>query len=169
MRGTRPAAHISHMPTTPQIRNQDINAAGNPGSYAPSTHSAPEFSFSKESTLDGAMERWDHLNDVSQSFNRLDTNRGYEARRIIVVPATETAPEQKFRGHLHKDSSYPNQSRLKVEVWTAGGWSEVVSAPGHSFDNQLPSGYSKTDDIELEDTARRVLGDYMIDAIRIAS
>lgn len=154
---------------TDKTRNMHTGAPGNPGSFAAETYSAPEFSFTKSSTLDAAMERYDHVDDVSRSFHRTSTNRGYEVNRTLVLPATENSPEQRLRGRLKKDSSYAEQCSLKVEVWTSQGWSEVVTAPGHSFADQLHSGYSKTQDSELEDTAHRVLSDHIIDAIRIIS
>ena len=155
---------------TDQTRNMDTNNAGNPGSYAADIPSAPEFSFSKESTVDGAMERYDHATDVSHSFTRKSGNGGYQAKRTVVLPATDSSPEQKLRAQLSKDSSYPEQTSLKVEVWTAQGWSEVIVEHGNPVDDTLPSGYVRSiTDAEFEDTAHRVLSDHIIDAIRVVS
>ena len=143
----------------------------NPGEFGHARHDAAEVTLtvggSAPSVADRAATRLDAA-EVLLPTRVAVTRHDYSVERVLALPATDEAPEQKVRVKI-RHNSYDVQSSADTELMTANGWERIDTLSGKDVHARTPSLYRKMDDAERAAQCEDLLQDQFRTAAALLS
>jgi len=135
--------------TQQQRKAQTGEPTKNPGEFGSSRHDDTDVSLTLAGTptvasrASARVGRAEVLIPTRVSVTRDD----YYVERVVALPATDEAPEQKVRVKIHHNS-YDFQSSATTELMTPNGWERIDSLSGKDVHKRTPSLHTKLDDAD---------------------
>ncbi|MGW8431517.1 hypothetical protein ACWGJ9_10540 [Curtobacterium citreum] len=136
--------------TQQQRKGQAGEPTKNPGEFAHARHddaniglTLPSGAPSVADRAAARLERAEVLLPTRISVTRDD----YYVERVVALPATDEAPEQKVRVKI-RHNSYDFQSSATTELMTPNGWERIDSLSGKDVHKRTPSLHRNLDDAD---------------------